>query len=84
MVNRSGDVLGASWRAGLSTASLSGEQKLVKAKESGKGKGDFDLLVEREGPRPFFEKIAVKGSSGGRVVVGEDGEEVEEKTLLQK
>lgn len=83
VVTRSGHVLGASWRAGLATAPSNGEQQAIKT-ESGNGKGDFDLLVEKEGPRPLLEKVTVKGSSGGRVVVGEDGEEVEEKTLLQK
>lgn len=77
-------MLGASWQAGLATAPSSREQRAVKATERVNGKGDFDLLVETEGPRPLFEKIASKGPSGGRVVVGEDGEEVEEKTLLQK
>lgn len=76
-------MLGASWRAGLATAPSNKEQKAMKT-ESGNGKGDFDLLVEKEGSRPLLEKITVKGPSGGRVVVGEDGEEVEEKTLLQK
>ncbi|MCJ1263018.1 hypothetical protein MMC22_002888 [Lobaria immixta] len=84
VVTRSGDVLGASWQASLATAPSSGEQKAVKATESGNGKGDFDLLVEKEGPRPFFEQITSKGPNGGRVVVGEDGEQLEEKTLLQK
>lgn len=77
-------MLGASWQAGLATAPSSAEQKAVKATESGNGKGDFDLLVEKEGPRPLFEQIISKGPNGGRVVVGEDGEQVEEKTLLQK
>lgn len=85
VVTRSGDVLGASWRAALATGpSASGEGKPAKANESGNGKGDFDLLVEKEGPRPLFEKVVPKGPSGKPVVVGEDGEEVEEKTLLQK
>lgn len=76
-------MLGASWRAGLATT---GEgQKLLKANENGgNAKGDFDLLVQQQGPKPFFEKFPAKGASGNQVVVGEDGEEVEEKTLLQK
>lgn len=76
-------MLGASWRAGLATAPSSGEHKAVKPNESN-GEGDFDLLVEKEGPKPFVESIALKGTGGARVVVGEDGEQVEEKTLFQK
>lgn len=76
-------MLGASWRAGLATSLSSGEHKAVKPDESN-GEGDFDLLVEKEGPKPFVESIALKGTGGARVIVGEDGEQVEEKTLFQK
>ncbi|MCJ1467025.1 hypothetical protein MMC07_005647 [Pseudocyphellaria aurata] len=83
VVSRNGDVLGASWRAGLATT-VEGQKVLTANEKEGNVKGDFDLLVEKEGPKPFFEKFPAKGASGNRVVVGEDGEEVEEKTLLQK
>lgn len=48
---------------------------------AGAGEGEFDLLVEKEGARPVVERISVKGAG---VVLGEDGEEVVEKTMLQK
>ncbi len=69
-------MLGASWHAAAlgwvpgDGASIAGNR----------GRGDFDLLIEKEGPKPLLERIVVKGQP----LVGEDGEEVEEKTLLQK
>lgn len=71
--------MGASWQAAL-LATTGGKED----GEEGRGKrrsGDFDLLMEKEGPRVVWDKVV--GRTGKVLAVGED-EEVEEKTMLQK
>lgn len=56
--------------------------------EAKKGRGDFEMVVQREGVRAVIEKAAVgKGKKAGQQageIKGEGEEEVEEKTFLQK
>lgn len=76
LVTRSGEVLGVSWHATVTTI---GAGDSATAGIRGR-KGEFDLLVEKQGPRPVLEKSVVKG----QLIVNEEGEEVVEKTLFQK
>lgn len=69
-------MLGASWHAAVNTI-VDGDS--ATAGNRGR-KGEFDLLVERQGPRPVLEKFVVKGQP----TVNEEGEEVVEKTLFQR
>lgn len=74
-VTRSGEVLGVSWHATATTTTIGA----AGAGNRGR-KGQFDLLVEKQGPRPVLEKFIVKGQP----TVNEEGEDVVEKTLFQK
>jgi len=76
IVTRSGEVLGVSWHA---TVTTTGAGDISTAGNRGT-KGEFDLLVEKQGPRPVLEKFVVKGQP----TVNEEGEEVVEKTLFQR
>lgn len=69
--------MGASWQAALATTGgkEDGEEERGKRRS-----GDFDLLMEKEGPRVVWDKVV--GRAGKVLAVGE--EEVEEKTMLQK
>lgn len=69
-------MLGVSWRA---TVTTTGAGDISTAGNKGT-KGEFDLLVEKQGPRPVLEKFVVKGQP----TVNEEGEEVVEKTLFQR
>lgn len=76
VVTRSGEVLGGSWHAAVTTIGA-GDSATAGNRRT---KGEFDLLVEKQGPRPVLEKFIVKGQP----TVNEEGEEVVEKTLFQK
>lgn len=69
-------MLGVSWHAAVTTI---GAGDIATVGNRGR-KGEFDLLVEKQGPRPILEKFVVKGQP----TVNEEGEEVVEKTLFQK
>lgn len=69
-------MLGVSWHATVTTI---GAGDIPTAGNRGR-KGEFDLLVEKQGPRPVLEKFVVKGQPK----VNEEGEEVVEKTLFQR
>ncbi len=50
-------------------------------------KGEFELLVVKEGPKVVLERVLRKGAKGVGAAgqqKGEEGEEVVEKTLFQK
>jgi hypothetical protein len=85
-VGRDGEVLGASWHAGF----VVGDTKTKKKKIEGDGpKGEFELLVAKEGPKVVLDRAVRKGGLGAKGAgaagqQGEEGEEVVEKTLLQK
>lgn len=70
-------MLGASWHAAVTTIRAGDDSATVGNRGR---KGEFDLLVEKQGPRPVLEKFIVKGQP----TVNEEGEEVVEKTLFQK
>lgn len=94
VVTKNGQVLGASWHAAAhavttigggdsSSSSSSSSATVAGVGGSKRGrKGEFDLLVERQGPRPVLEKFIIKGQP--TVTVNEEGEEVVEKTLFQR
>lgn len=69
-------MLGGSWHAAVTTIGA-GDSATAGNRRT---KGEFDLLVEKQGPRPVLEKFIVKGQP----TVNEEGEEVVEKTLFQK
>lgn len=84
-------MLGGSWHAAATAnaaavtttigGSVAGDNSATAGnKGRGSNKGDFDLLVEKQGPRPVLEKFVVKGQP----TVNEEGEEVVEKTLFQR
>lgn len=77
MVTRGGEVLGGSWHATMTTIGAGDDGATAG---NGERKGEFDLLVEKQGPRPVLERFIVKGQP----TVNEEGEEVVEKTLFQK
>lgn len=94
-------MLGASWHSWVPTekAKAAGEaESRVQAKlrgvKEGKeryeegGKGDFDLVLVKDAPRPYAGDAAAggKGRTQGQAREGEEGEEEEvvEKTFLQK
>lgn len=77
IVTRSGEVLGVSWHATVTTIGAAGDSSTAGNRGT---KGEFDLLVEKQGPRPVLEKFLVKGQP----TVNEEGEEVVEKTLFQR
>lgn len=85
VVTRSGEVLGVSWHATATTTKI-GAAGDIPTTTAGAGnnrnrrKGEFDLLVEKQGPKPVLEKFIVKGQP----TVNEEGEEVVEKTLFQR
>lgn len=85
VVTRSGEVLGVSWHATVATTTktiigAAGDISTTTTTTSAGRKGEFDLLVEKQGPRPVVEKFIVKGQP----TVNEEGEEVVEKTLFQR
>ncbi len=53
---------------------------------SGSEEGEFDLIMQVDGPRPNFERVKSTGKVEGGGIAGEgDGEAVvEEKTMFQK
>ncbi len=69
-----------------------GDTKTKKKKkkiESDSPKGEFELLVAKEGPKVVLDRVLRKGGLGAKGAgaagqQGEEGEEVVEKTLLQK
>lgn len=94
-------MLGASWHSWVPTekAKAAGEaesraQARLKGVKEGEeryeegGKGDFDLVLVKDAPRPHAGDAAVsgKGRTQGQAREGEEGEEEEvvEKTFLQK
>lgn len=87
-VGRDGEVLGASWHAGLVVGGGGGEGKKKKKKNNSNGgksrNGEFELLVAKEGPKVVLErgvgKVGVRKGDGR----GEEGEDVVEKTFFQK
>lgn len=87
VVTEAGDIVGGSWR-GMIGGSSGGEKEVGKqGKKDSSGKGDFEMVVQREGVRAVIEKAA-SGQKTKKVEgqVQAEGEEevVEEKTLLQK
>lgn len=88
VLDREGEVVGASWHAYLARGSL--PSGAGKGKGKGKGqsvedrKGDFDVLITKPAPSVVFDKAA-KGKTGAGTGAGQEGEEeVVEKTFLQK
>lgn len=82
-------MLGVSWHATTTTTTTigaaAGGDIPTTAGAAGNNnrnrrKGEFDLLVEKQGPKPVLEKFIVKGQP----TVNEEGEEVVEKTLFQR
>lgn len=70
------------------TTSVPVEDEVDAAKKVG-GKGEFDMLVMREGPRAVVDRTlpTAKGKKKAEAVKGEgadEGEEEVEKTFLQK
>lgn len=92
VLDREGEVVGASWHAYLARVSPPSAAGKGEGKGKGKGqsledgKGDFDVLTTKPAPSVVFEKAA-KGKTGAGKGAGQDGEEEEEvveKTFLQK
>ncbi|KAL9611144.1 MAG: hypothetical protein Q9167_004197 [Letrouitia subvulpina] len=101
MVDAEGQVLGASWHSWVPTekakaaahtetqaqAKLKGVKEGEERYEEG-GKGDFDLVLVKDAPRPHAGDGAAggKGRTQGIAREGEEGEEEEvvERTFLQK
>lgn len=65
--------MGASWHAALASTDEQG------AKEKRVKEGDFDLVIEKEGPRVVWDRIV--GKIGKVVAVGEE-EELDERSRL--
>ena len=90
VLDREGEVVGASWHAfGLQSLGVAGGKG--KKRESGEnGKGDFDILTTKAAPSVVFDKPAQgkKGATGagaGAGMAGPEGEkDVVEKTFFQK
>lgn len=90
LLDGKGEVVGASWHAYLPAG---GKGKKNEGGRMEDGRGDFDILTTKPAPRVVFEKAA-KGKVGGATVgagAGKgmggkegEGEEVVEKSLLQK
>ncbi|KAL6718257.1 hypothetical protein ACLMJK_004345 [Lecanora helva] len=92
---KSGECIGVSWRAWWDEGKGREEGKKEKGKRKGGGKevvedgrGDFDVVLQKEAPVVVFDKPA-KGKGGQQQGAGQghgvDGEEeVVEKTFLQK
>ena len=80
VVTEAGDLLGASWRGLVGTGETGNPRK--------DGKGEFEIVVQREGVRAVIEKLVGKGKvapkAGDQQGIEGEGEEVEEKTFLQK
>lgn len=80
-VSEEGVLAGAGWHP---TASVPVKEKENKVD----GKGEFDMLVTREGPKAMVDQTlpAAKGKKKAEVAGqnGEEGEEEVEKTFLQK
>lgn len=88
VLDREGEVVGASWHAYLPRGSP--PSAVGKGKGKGKeqsvedGEGEFDVLTTKPAPSVVFEKAA-KGKTGAGTGAGQEGEEeVAEKTFLQK
>lgn len=87
-VTEEGELVGVGWHPVVSVPSEEGKEAM---KEVG-GKGEFDMLVVREGPRAMVDRMApvgkgrkkAKGAKGEGEGMGEEGEEEVEKTFLQK
>ena len=83
-------MLSANWVAWL-PPSEEGSKKKTGRQGNGNGKGgdeesdDFDVVLQAIAPAPVLDKPG-KGQKGanGQTVEGEEGEEVPEKTFLQK
>ena len=73
--------MGVGWHPTISVPVKEKEKKVG-------GKGEFDMLVMREGPRATVDKTlpVAKGKkkAEGTAQNGEEGEEEVEKTFLQK
>lgn len=84
-VGREGEVLGASWHAGLVVVEGDGVVT-TKTKGGGQREGEFELLVAKEGPRVVLDRGGGKAGVGKGVGRGggEEGEDVVEKTFFQK
>ncbi|KAL8790553.1 MAG: hypothetical protein Q9195_006297 [Heterodermia aff. obscurata] len=80
-VSEEGALIGVGWHPTPSVPVKEKEKKVG-------GKGEFDMLVMREGPRAMVDKTlpAAKGKKKAETAgeSGEEGEEEVEKTFLQK
>lgn len=87
VLDREGEVVGASWHSYLVRSSTSAGNGMGKGVN---GRGDFDILTTKPAPKVVFDKPAkgkgrATGAGPGVGTAGQEGEEeVVEKTLLQK
>ena len=91
VLDTNGEVVAASWRAFLpkgsaaAAAGVGGKRKGASGGDD--GRGDFDVLTAKAPPGVVFDRPAKgKGAAAGAAVAGTEGEgeEVVEKTMLQK
>ncbi len=90
LLGASGEVVGASWRACLPKSAAAAGKK-GKGKGGENRRGDFDMLTTKTAPRVVNDKpakgkgaAAGAGAGAGVGMAGAEGEEVVEKTMLQK
>lgn len=87
-VTEEGELVGVAWHPTISVPTREGKDAMKKAG----GKGEFDMMIMREGPRAMVDKTlpSAKGKKKGDGAKGEgtgsdgEGEEEVEKTFLQK
>ena len=87
-VTEEGELVGVTWHPTVSVPTREGKEAMKRVG----GKGEFDMMIMREGPRATVDRTlpSVKGKKKGDGVKGEgtgpdgEGEEEPEKTFLQK
>ena len=87
-VTEEGELVGVAWHPTVSVPTREGKEAMKRVG----GKGEFDMMIMREGPRAMVDKTlpSVKGKKKSEGVKGEgtgpdgEGEEEAEKTFLQK
>ncbi|KAG6991040.1 hypothetical protein G7Y79_00058g091340 [Physcia stellaris] len=87
-VTEEGELVGVAWHPTVSVPTKEGKEAMKRVG----GKGEFDMMIMREGPRATVDRTlpSVKGKKKGDGVKGEgtgsdgEGEEEPEKTFLQK
>ena len=87
-VTEEGELVGVAWHPTISVPTKEGKEAMKKVG----GKGEFDMMIMREGPRAMVDRTlpTAKGKKKSEGIKGEgtgpdgEGEEEVEKTFLQK